>query len=666
MLLYTETGFVFRISLCPHASEKNMINPQVLLNLSKRFHIKDKIRNHMIHRLIIALSIIVPLHGYTVHTDIKKIDANKQEIVVTFTSNPGEYLYKDSLTLTVNNPHVQLSEVRPSATATSFFDKKLNRQREGYTGTVTFSTIAKSDNPQDTPEAIVHAHFQVSSSKEFKEILIPIPFSERVKQASSSRTVTQEAPKPGTAVTTQTAPSCDVEPSLLSSFMTKSINYVHTFIHSGKDTLSSLFTSTGSSLIRLVAALLLGIMLSLTPCIYPMIPITVGILQASGTNSAVNNFLLALAYTLGISTTFALLGLVAAVGSCVFGEMQGSPFIVIPIALLLIYFGLAMLDIINLYIPRFLQPKTSKVKGGSLSSAYIFGAISGTIASPCLSPGLILILNYVTTITHSSYMGYAEGLLLLFIFGIGSSLPLLIIGTFSGSLNLLPKAGTWMVEIKKLVGIMLIAMAFYHLSHLERLAPWYIVVWAAVISFFVLGIYYFAGIDPREKKWMKRYKNFMGAALIVTACILAVHGERALHQHLYPSEQQSLWLHDYEAAHKQALQENKLLFVDIGATYCSACKHLDKQIFQQKKIVEALNLFVPLKIESDVHTTSYEKLKELYGIYITGFPTYLIINPKTGAVIKKWSVEIDELSIDGIVEQLKKFAREESISSTMP
>ncbi len=142
-----------------------------------------------------------------------------------------------------------------------------------------------------------------------------------------------------------------------------------------------------------------------------MIPITVGILQASGTPSAFKNFLLALSYTLGISTTFALLGFVAALGSCVFGEMQGSPWVVIPLATLLIYFGLSMFDWVHLYIPRFLQPKTGKVKGGSPLSAFIFGAISGTIASPCLSPGLVLILNYVTNSGAQHFTGYIEGFL---------------------------------------------------------------------------------------------------------------------------------------------------------------------------------------------------------------------------------------------------------------
>ena len=326
---------------------------------------------------------------------------------------------------------------------------------------------------------------------------------------------------------------------------------------------------------------------------------------------------------------------------------------VIPLALLLIYFGLSMFDWINLYIPKFLQPKSGAVKGGSLFSAFVFGAISGAIASPCLSPGLVFILNYVTSSGAQHFTGYIEGFVLLFMFGIGSSLPLLIIRTFSSSLHILPKAGMWMVKIKKLVGLMLIFMALYPLSHLERLLPWYLFVWVIVVTLFALGIYYFASIGAEDRTAMKRYKNVMGTALIVLACIMMVQGQKAVYDHIYPQEIHSVWLSDYDKAREQALQDISFLFIDIGATYCAACKSLDEKIFAQDKILQELGHFVQLKIESDVQTAAYEKVKSHYNGYIEGFPTYLIVDPVTNKVLKKWSIEIDDLSIDGIIDELE-------------
>ncbi len=610
---------------------------------------------YTLYTLALVCIASINIFGYEFSHTIKKIDQNKALISLTFALKPGEYLYKESLITSVNSPHIKLSAPEPSAKAVSFFDESAKKEKEGYKDTVSFTFTAQKAAQADVTNAVIHTHFTLNTVPESQEKIISLEFMQPATMGKRAPSTAQQAPQqPKQALVTH-APSCEPQqPSLLGSFIQKTINWVRVNITHAKDKITTTFTSTGSHFLRFGAALVLGVLLSLTPCIYPMIPITVGILQASGTPSAFKNFLLALSYTLGISTTFALLGFVAALGSCVFGEMQGSPWVVIPLATLLIYFGLSMFDWVQLYIPRFLQPKTGKVKGGSPLSAFIFGAISGTIASPCLSPGLVLILNYVTNSGAQHFTGYIEGFLLLFIFGIGSSLPLLIIGTFSSSLHILPKAGMWMVEIKKIVGLMLICMAFYHLSHLERLLPWYLFVWVIVLSFFALGIYYFVSIGTHDRTAMKRYKNLMGTALIVLACIMMVQGQKAVYDHLYPYETASVWLHDYDKARETAQKEHKLLFVDIGATYCAACKSLDQQIFTQEKMLKELSKFVQLKIESDVHTDAYEKIKAVANKLIEGFPTYLIVDPVTQQVLKKWSVEIDELSIDGIVDEFEK------------
>ena len=595
------------------------------------------------------------LLGYDFSSAVKKIDTNTASVSLTFALKPTEYLYKENLTITVNNPHIKLSQAEPSSPAVKFFDEASKKEKEGYTGTVTFRLTAQKNNGDDIPQGLIHAHFNLNTTAHTQEKIIQIEFTKiKHPEVAPKAPVTPVAPVHSTKPTVAPAgPACEpLQPSLLGSFIKRTLNWVHVTATKAKKYITDLFTSTGSRTIRFGASLLLGILLSLTPCIYPMIPITVGILQASGTGSAFSNFILAFCYTLGISTTFAILGFLAAVGSCVFGELQGSPFIVIPLALLLLYFAFSMFDWITLYIPKFLQPKTGKVKGGSPLAAYTFGALSGTIASPCLSPGLILILNYVTQSGAQHFTGYLEGFLLLFLFGIGSSLPLLIIGTFSSSLHMLPKAGMWMVEIKKLVGLMLIAMAFYQLSHLERLLPWYLFVWVIVLTLFALGIYYFASIAGTDRTGMKRYKNFMGVFLIVAACLMMIQGQKALYDHLYPSKAPSAWLHNYNEATMRGVQENKLLFIDIGASYCAACKSFDTSIFATDTIVKALSDFIQVKVESDIDVDQYEKIKAHYGTYIEGFPTYLVVDPSTDKVLKKWSIDIDQLSLEGLSSEL--------------
>lgn len=593
------------------------------------------------------------LLGYELHHTTRHLSDNEQELTLTFKLDKNEYLYKESLLPSINTKEATLSPLTTSSPTLSFFDETYQKQKEGYTGTVIFKTTVTRQPNATQENLLVHTHFMVSSDTQPHEQIITLTFP----ALPATMPTTAPVAKSDQVAQNRAAIACaPQQPSLAGNLIQKSINVMSVMITQAQNTLAGLFSKTGSRFIRLLAALLLGILLSLTPCIYPMIPITIGILQASGSKSTWHNFLLAFCYTLGISTTYAIFGFITALGSCVFGEIQGSPFLIIPLALALFFFGLTMFDVVQMPIPSWLQPKTAKVQGGSKGAAYLYGAISGTVASPCMSPGLFLILNYVTSISAVSVAAYLEAFLLLFVFGIGSSMPLLLIGTFSGSINSLPKAGAWMVEIKKIIGIMLIALALYHLSHLERLLPWYLFVWVTVITFIILGTYYFYSIQQYDSKGIKRYKNSMGVGLIVVGALLGVQGQKAFFEHFYPDEQLQVWSHSYQTALAQARKDKKLLFIDIGASYCSACKALDVQIFGQQQIQDALALFTLLKIESDIQVESYEEVKKQFPKEIVGYPTYLVVDPEDMRLVKKWTIDIDQMSLEGIEQELRKLA----------
>ncbi|MBA2307702.1 thioredoxin family protein [Candidatus Dependentiae bacterium] len=635
-------------------------------------NLKKVISREALILLCTYLLIGTPILAYEVTHTIKKIGARTQEVHITFSLQPEEHLYKDSMHLSVNSPSITLSALRPSAPAVGIFDKSFKTEKEVYTGTISFTVEARFEqSAKELHNAVLFMPFMINSVKESQQLTIPLTFTK------TPQAVAHPAPQ-GTAQPTRPSVQAPSTPTISvpdhSSLKVKAqesseqassspssiqrlVSWAYTIGSTIKNFLSSLFSSTGSPLVRAGAAFLLGLLLSLTPCIYPMIPITVGILQASGSTSTFKNFLLALAYTLGISTIFSLFGLLAALGGPAFGELQGNPLFVLPVAALFFYFGLTMFDWVRLPIPKFLQPKPGKVQGGSLLSAYIFGAVSGTIASPCLSPGLILILHYVASSASHSVMGYLEGLGLLFLFGVGSTTPLLIIGTFSGSLKKLPRSGMWMVEIKKLIGIMLISMALYHLSHLERFLPWHILAWVVSAVYVGLGIFYLNRSSSNEGKGMNIYRTIVGIFLVFLAGQIAVQGYKALYDHWHPQEKKDTWLHDYTQAVTKAKQEGKLLFADIGASYCSACKSLHNSIFIKQPIKEALEQFVVLGVESDIHTDSYKQLRSAYSSSIEGFPTYLVINPDTGKILKDWSVDIEELGINGLKAELNALAQ---------
>jgi len=439
----------------------------------------------------------------------------------------------------------------------------------------------------------------------------------------------------------------------LTIFFHKLLTYIKNIFSNIKTKATDLFSKSGSPSLRLIAALLLGILLSLTPCIYPMIPITVGILQLNRSSSLFRSFMLAGAYTFGISTVFAILGFIAAIGGATFGKIQGSPLSVIPLAILLIYLGLSMLGLYELYIPRFLQPKVKDFKGGSIIPTFIFGMASGLVASPCLSPGLLLILDYVSSISvGGSIKSYIEGFMLLFAFGIGSSLPLLIIGTFSSSMKVLPRAGAWMVEIKKLVGLMLIGMAFYHLSNLTAYIPYSLILALLSLTLTFIALYYVKSRHPYDSSSLKAYKVIVGTALFISAMVIGKFGfnvEKAEKS----QRAESLWLSNYKSALAQSTKDSKPLFIDIESSFCSACKSLDKKVFKNPEIIKTLSAhFIPLKINYDTNEEDFKLINEKYGP-IRGFPTYLIIS-NDEKLIKKMSSELGDLSIDQIIELFKE------------
>lgn len=220
----------------------------------------------------------------------------------------------------------------------------------------------------------------------------------------------------------------------------------------------------GDSLARqpLLAAVTMfgaGVATSLTPCVYPMIPITVGLLGGTAGQATPRRRIVALTlcYVVGLALFYALLGLIAGLTSSLFGTVASSPWARGAIALLLLFFGLAMLDVFPINAPRGLTTWAAGVRGGSLPAAFLLGTTSGIVAAPCGAPAFGVVLTWVAT-TGSPLLGF----IYLFVFALGMSLLLAAVGIFSGTLAVLPRAGVWMVWIKRVAGVLMIVMAGYY------------------------------------------------------------------------------------------------------------------------------------------------------------------------------------------------------------
>jgi cytochrome c-type biogenesis protein len=226
---------------------------------------------------------------------------------------------------------------------------------------------------------------------------------------------------------------------------------------------------SSSPLTALPVLFIAGVLTSLTPCIYPMIPITAAIVGGSSVGEVPRprsrTVFLTLAYVLGLSAAYASLGLFAGLTGTLFGSVSTNPWLYFVMANLLIIAAFAMLDVIPVRLPtRLLTRAATAGEGGSVAGALVMGAASGLVAAPCSAPVMAAVLTWVTA-TKSGVLGF----IYLFVFSLGMCTLLVVVGLFSGSLARLPRAGAWMLWIKRLFALIMLGVAEYYLVQMGQL-----------------------------------------------------------------------------------------------------------------------------------------------------------------------------------------------------
>lgn len=208
-----------------------------------------------------------------------------------------------------------------------------------------------------------------------------------------------------------------------------------------------------------LAVYLGGVLISFTPCVYPVIPITVAVIGARG-GSKGRSFLAALVYVLGMAVTYTILGAVAALSGQLFGQIQSNPWTYFVIGNICILMALSMFDLFALSVrtPEFITRTRSGKKKGGMAGVFLMGAASGLVMGPCTAPVLAVILSYTAT---QQNVAFASALMFAFAFGMGTLL--ILVGTFAGLLAGIPKSGAWMVRINRLFGCILLGAGEYFL-----------------------------------------------------------------------------------------------------------------------------------------------------------------------------------------------------------
>jgi thiol:disulfide interchange protein DsbD len=348
-----------------------------------------------------------------------------------------------------------------------------------------------------------------------------------------------------------------------------------------------------------------GLALNLTPCVYPIIPITIGFFGGqAGSRRTGKPVGLAALYVLGMAMTYSALGVFAALSGKLFGSALQSPWVLAGIAAVMILLSLSMFGLYDIQPPRFLMNRAQARTGWG--GAFGMGLLVGVVAAPCLGPFVLGLLTYVAA-RHDAVLGFA----MFFVLSLGLGLPYLVLASFSGAISRLPRAGEWMVEIKKIFGFVLLAMAAYFLRFIlpEPVKSWLL---PAVLA--VGGLYVFLGVFQSRFPALARLVAFGGAAVLMGAAV-----------HFVPESapKTAPKFLPYDAATVRAA--GRPAIVDFSADWCIPCHELDDITFADPRVRARLSAYALYR--ADMTRQDSPEAIRLSGEYgIQGMPTLVFLD----------------------------------------
>ena len=370
-------------------------------------------------------------------------------------------------------------------------------------------------------------------------------------------------------------------------------------------TVSSLLESNGL-IIGLFFVFLGGLALNLTPCVYPLIPITIGFFGGQSEGKTSRLIGMGLLFVVGMAVTYSVIGVVTALTGSVFGALLQNPIVIIFIALIFIVLSLSMFGVYEFKLPDALVAKAGGAKGG-MYGAFFMGLTMGIVAAPCIGPFVLGLVTY-TAAKADPFFGF----LLFFVLAVGLGTPYLFLAIFSGKIKKLPRAGEWMDAVKHIFGLILIGMAIYFLLPLlpKTITPY------LLPAFMVIAAVYLLFFD-KNANTVKGFRIFK-IAFSVLLVVVAVYW-------LIPSEKQSIEWQPYTASLSTIHNEAKI--IDFYADWCIPCKELDAMTFSDPKVIAEARRFKAFK--ADMTKSLSDEVSSLRTKYnIIGVPTVLIINSK--------------------------------------
>jgi len=371
----------------------------------------------------------------------------------------------------------------------------------------------------------------------------------------------------------------------------------------------------GSYLGAIGLVFLAGLATSLTPCVYPMIAITVSVFGARQAESRTKAALLSSMFVLGIAALFTPLGVVSALTGSAFGSALASPWVVGALGLLFAAMALSMFGLFDLALPSALQNRLAEAGGFGLRGAFILGFVNGLIAAPCTGPVLAVLLTWVATTGNVVF-----GALALFVYAMGIGVLFWVVGTFAITL---PKSGRWVEWTKSVFGIAMLALAFYYLRSVLpyprpelREPTWLASALALLVGGVAMGAVH---LSFSGGAWSARLRKAIG----ITACVAGVLGVMGYAEALPPGAHIS-WTEDFETSRSVALTQGRPMLVDFGADWCGACQELERDVLSDPRVVAEAQRFVAVRVDLSTDKATDEKWALLKRYEQPGLPLVVL------------------------------------------